>query len=118
PEILQEMDVAQRVHALPEAIMPIRHELAFPRQPLHRLQLPRRRIAVDVIEHLRLEHKEAAVDPAGAYLRLFGKVKHARVGRVVGEDQLAEAGRRVDGGDRGQFTMAAVEGDELLNVYV
>ena len=64
PEALEQPDVAQRVHRLPEAVVAERHQLADLGQPLERLALPDRIVPVDVVEHARLEDEEAAVDPA------------------------------------------------------
>ena len=89
-------------------------QLAVLGQPLQRLALPDRLVAVDVVEHLRLEHEEAAVDPALADLRLLGELGDA----VAVEDEPAEARRRPHGGHRRQLAVGAVERDELGDVDV
>src|SRR5207247_10949442 len=76
PQALEQAEVAQRVHALPEVVVPIRYQLPISGQPLERRVLPRGVIAVDVVEDARLEHEESAVDPAFADLRLLGEGAH------------------------------------------
>ncbi len=57
------------------------------RELLERLSLEVRVLAVDVVEDLRLEDEEAAVDPALAELRLLGELDHL----VAVELDVAEA---------------------------
>src|SRR5436309_9883632 len=91
PQALEQAEVAQRVHALPEVVVPIRYQLPISGQPLERRVLPRGVIAVDVVEDARLEHEESAVDPAFADLRLLGEGAH----QLSVEGEPAEArGRR------------------------
>src|SRR5205085_2121392 len=68
------------VHGLPEAIVPVHHELAVSRRALERLALedePALRAQVAVDER-SLEDEEAAGDRAGARLRLLGEPADAR----------------------------------------
>ena len=51
--VLQMAFVAQRIHRLPEAVVEIDAELAFRREPLHRLLLPDRGVALDVVARPR-----------------------------------------------------------------
>ena len=68
----------------------------------------------DVVEDAGLEHEETAVDPALRHLGLLLELGDHRPLDV----QLAEAGRRVDGRDRGQLPVAPVELDEVVEVDV
>src|SRR5579859_283623 len=71
PISFQDLLLANRIHALPEAGVPIGHELAFAGQALEGLLLEVRTVTVDEVEDLGLEHKECSVDPAFLGLRLF-----------------------------------------------
>src|SRR2546421_5007410 len=74
PEALKQNLVAQSVHALPEAAVAIGGELAVGGQPLHRVGLQATAVTAQVVEDFRLEHEEAAVDPALPDLRLLGEL--------------------------------------------
>src|SRR5688572_7522650 len=63
PKRLEQTPVAQRVHALPEPVVPVGHQLAVAGESFHGFALPGGFVAVDVVEDLRLEHEERAVDP-------------------------------------------------------
>src|SRR3546814_17817970 len=71
PLLFQQHLVAQGVHALPVALVPVRAELALRPEALQRRLLPDRPIAVDEIEHFRLADEEAAVDEAAVAGRLL-----------------------------------------------
>src|SRR5579883_3505926 len=88
PEALEEPEVAEGVHALPELPVAIGHELALAGEAFQRLALPARLVVVDVMEDLGLEDEEAAVDPSLAGLGLLGELGDA----VALEDQAAEPG--------------------------
>src|SRR5579872_6843179 len=79
-----------------------------------RIAFEYRVVAVEVIEHLRLEYEEAAVDPAFLRLRLLLEIHHL----VPVERHGSEARRRTNGGHRRKPSMAAVEIEQLLNVHV
>src|SRR5713226_807805 len=72
PQPLQHPLVAQRVHALPKALVTVRGELTLPGEPFERVELEAALIPIDVAEDFRLEHEESSVDPAFADLRLLG----------------------------------------------
>jgi hypothetical protein len=61
--LLEHHLVAQRVHRMPEAFVPVGRELPFSRKAFHRFALPDSRVAFDVVEDVGLDDEEAAVDP-------------------------------------------------------
>src|SRR5439155_14466834 len=64
--------------------------------------------------HVRLEDEKAAVDPAGAGGRLLGE----RADLVAVEIEAAEAGRRMDGGDRGELAVTPMKRHQIADVDV
>ncbi len=88
PQRLEVVHVAQRVHRLPEALVPVGHQLAVRGEPLERAALPERLVVGNEIEHVGREDEEAAVDPALADLRLLleldDRVALAAEGRRIG----------------------------------
>src|SRR5262245_2153718 len=96
PQLIEFQIVLVRVHALPEASVPVRHQLPFTRQPPERLALEGA-VVVQVIEDLPVEDEETAVDPIGDD-RLLLELRH---GALAVEFQQAEVRARVDGGERG-----------------
>src|SRR4051812_512875 len=90
--------------------MLVRGQVALTRERLHRLSLPDGLVAGDVVEHLRLEHEEAAVDPGAVALRLFLKGGDLRL--VLADRDRAEASRRLHRGERCQHVLRAVEGEQ------
>ncbi len=71
-------------------------------------------VAVDVVEHLRLQHEERAVDPAFGGLGFFLEGGHL----VAVEAHMAVARRGPHRGDRRELAVAAVEGDQLVDVDI
>src|ERR1043166_7152526 len=63
PVLLQHLLVAQRIHRLPEPVVPVRGELPITSEPAQRLPLPDALIALDVIDRRWLEDEESAGDP-------------------------------------------------------
>src|SRR5271166_5510124 len=114
PELLQMTLVAQRVHRLPEALMVVHRQLAIVREPLERLPLPHRVVAVDVVADLRVEHEKAAVDPAAVADRLLPKAEHARAVRL----ERPEPARRLRRGDGGEAPLPLMQRDRRLHVDV
>src|SRR5262245_21674700 len=114
PQPVQVLQVAQRVHALPEVAVLVGHELAFLRERLERLELEVRRVAGDEVERSRLEDEEAAVDPRVALQALLGELLHA----VALEREAAEARGRAHGGDGRELAVRLVERDELVEVDI
>src|SRR6186713_598791 len=100
------MALTQRVHGLPEARVAKRRELALGRQALHRLALPDRVVALDVVPHAGLEDEEPAIDPGAVALRLLAEAADA----AVVDLQRAEAPGGRDRGHRGQSAAGAVVG--------
>src|SRR3712207_9130358 len=90
PKLLQQNLVPDGVHALPEAVVAVGHQLAVARQVLQRLLLELGAVALYVVEDLRLADEEGAVDPPFAGLRLF--VEHCD--RVATHLQVPEPRRR------------------------
>ena len=74
--------------------------------------LPLGVVALDVVEDGGLEHEEGAVDPAFLQLRLLGELDDP----VAVQVELAEAGRRPDGGHGGQLAVGAMELQQLVEV--
>src|SRR5688572_17808535 len=71
PELVQQLPFAQRIHRLPEALVPVGHELAIGSQPFHGVAFPQCIVAGDIAQHPAIQHEEAAVDPALPRLRLL-----------------------------------------------
>src|SRR5690606_23489215 len=114
PQLLEELLLLERVHARPEAVVAVAHQLAVLHEAVDRLALPAARVAVDVVDGLRLEDEEAAVDPALALLRLLVEV----LDPVALERQVAEARRRADGRDGRDAPVGAVERRQAPEVDV
>src|SRR5262245_66269148 len=85
PQLIEFQVVLVGVHALPEAGVPVRHQLPFARQPPERLAFEHA-IVIQVIEYLSIEDEETAVDPIGDD-RLLLKLGH---GALVVKFQQAE----------------------------
>ena len=111
---LEQALVAQGVHALPEALVPIAPTAAVPPPALERVGLEAGVVAVEVVEQGRLEDEEAAVDPALADLRLLGELGD----QIAVEHQAAEPRRRTDGGHRRELPVGAMEGEQRAEVDV
>src|ERR671913_172734 len=60
PELLEQLAIAQRIHALPEIVVAVGHQLALVGESLERVLLPLRRIAGHLVEYLGLAHEERA----------------------------------------------------------
>src|SRR5262249_29213716 len=78
PHVLELLLVAKRIHASTKACVLVRHELAILRQLFERGVLEHDHVAVDVIEHFRLEYEESAVDPPFGGLRFLREPLHPR----------------------------------------
>src|SRR6185312_8523472 len=114
PEGLEAHFVAHGVHALPETVVLVGHELPVARQTLERLALEQRGIARDVIEHLRLENEEGAVDPCFPGERLLVEARDP----VAVELQPAKTCGGTHGGDGSDAPVAAMELQEIRQVDV
>ena len=110
PELLEQLLVAHGVHALPEAVVPVRHQLAVACELLERLTLPLGLVARHVVEHARLEHEEGAVDPDLLDLRLLGELEDG----VALEMEMAEPRGRPDDGDGRELAVCAVELEQAV----
>src|SRR5688572_13147428 len=71
PQRFELLLVAQCVHWLPEAIVDEGRQLSVGGKAAERVELPRHVVALDAIEHARIEHEEAAVDAAAVAGRFF-----------------------------------------------
>ena len=89
-------------------------ELPLPGELLHRLALPHRGVALDVVADLGREHEVAAVDPAAVALRLLLEAVHL----VVGDLQRPEAPGRLHPGHRRLEPGVAVLSDRAADVDV
>src|SRR5438477_4011929 len=112
PELIEHDLLAERVHALPEFVMSVCHQLRIGCKPLERLPLEVRFVAVDVVQHRRFEDEEGAVDPAFPKLRLFREADDL----VAFEIEMTKAGRRTHGRQRRQLSVGAMEGEQLVEV--
>src|SRR6185312_2751209 len=106
--------VTHGIHALPEAVVLVGHELSVTRQALERLALEERGITRDVIEHLWLEDEEGAVDPRLPGERLLIEARDT----IAVELQPAETRRGTHGGHGGDAAMTAMELQELCQVDI
>ena len=114
PRAFPAAGVAQRVHALPEIGVTVRHQLPVAGEAFHRFFFPGRLIAFDVLEDLGLQAEERAVDPSFDGLGLLGKLLDA----VAFKDHAAESCRRPDGGDGRELAVRLVERQQLLEIYI
>src|SRR5258706_3814531 len=62
PELLEDVLIRERVHALPEAVMMVGDEVALAGEVLQRLLFEGRLVAVNVVAHLGLENEEPAIN--------------------------------------------------------
>src|SRR5438094_5723632 len=83
PEVFQDSYVTQCVHALPELIVPIGHQLPLGGQSLERLALKVDVVSRNVVKNGWLQDKETAVDPAFGKLGLLTELCDA----ITLEDQ-------------------------------
>src|SRR5262245_56562401 len=109
PQGLESDFVAYGVHALPEAVMLVRHELPVAGEVFERLALELRRMAADIVKHAGLKDEERAVDPRFPGERLLIETHHA----LPLDLQPAKACRRSDGGDGRDAPMTAVELEKI-----
>src|SRR5581483_11124168 len=116
PEVVEQPELARRVHGLKEVGVLEGDELPVGREALERLALEgdRRVVAEVVPDAPGVENEEAAVDAAGAGLRLL--VEAGDEGPV--EVDLAEAAGRARGGHRRHLAVLLVEGEEPADVDV
>src|SRR5579872_5892649 len=98
PQPFQTDFVAHGVHALPEAVVLVGHELPVARQALQGLALELRIVALDVVEHSRLEHEEGAVDPRLAGEGLLVEARHPLAIELQAPESCGRA-HRGHGGD-------------------
>src|SRR3954468_2762643 len=108
------MLVAQRVHALPEPGVPVRHQLAVARDVRERLALPCLRIVDEVLANPRLADEESAADPVVEALRLLEELVHL----LAVEIHVAVEGDRPDDRYRDQLAVRAVELEQTAQVDV
>src|SRR5687767_2747890 len=94
--------------------MRISRELAAPRQLLQRCSFENGRVVGDEVEHIRLEHEKAAVNPSFACLRFLLEVRHA----VLIDAQVSEPRWRPNRRYRSEATVGAVESEQRLEVHV
>src|SRR6266508_2745759 len=113
PQLIEFQVVLVCVHALPEAGVPVRHQLPFASQPPEKLALEGA-VVVQVIEDLPVEDEETAVDPIGDD-RLLLELRH---GALVVKFQQAEVRARVDGGERGDAPVRTMELQQRMQIDV
>lgn len=83
-------------------------------QALHGLALPDGGVAVDVVDDLGREHKEAAVDPGAIAVGLFLEAEDS----LVVEAKRTEATRGLGSGECGELAVLLMEGDQGGDVDV
>jgi len=86
--------------------MKVGAELTAAGQSVKRLPLPGAAIAINQLQHTRLEHEVAAVDPTAIAIRLFLEVVHL----MAIEPKGAVAARRLHSRERGLPPLLAVVG--------
>ena len=89
-----------------------RGELSIGGKLVHRLLLPDRAVAVDIVEDLWGENKEAAVDVAAISHRLLFEFLH----ELPFELERTEASRRTDGGDGREPAVLTMKREEARMV--
>src|SRR5688500_5166031 len=77
-------------------------ELSFGAETLQGPALPHRGVVLDVVEELRVEDEEAAIDPRTILARFFLELRY----RVALERKTAEAIGNARRGDRGEAAMS------------
>src|SRR6266446_792139 len=114
PEVFQILPIANRVHRVPKAGMPVGVQLTVLHQAFHRLTLQDGGVVGEEIEYVRFEDEKAAVDPAGAGGRLLGE----RADLVAVEIEAAEAGGGMHGGDGGEPAVTPMKRHQVADVDV
>jgi adenylate cyclase len=113
PQVVELHRVLVGVHALPEALVPVRAQLAVGGELLQRLALEH---AVEryALEHALLEAEEATVDPVlGA--GLLAEVGHPALAVELGDPELQ---RGLHDGHRGERPVGAVAGEQRAEIDV
>src|SRR3569833_926541 len=94
--------------------MPVGHQLSRGRQVVHRSVLEHLFGSADEIKHAGFQNEKSAIDPALAGLWLFGNFRDP----VTVEFDMAIASWRAHRGHGGQFPVAAMEGQQLIEIDV
>src|SRR3954466_3829444 len=115
PEIFQITLVAQRVHRLPEAGVAVYPELSVAGEVAQRLALKWSGITGDVVQDLRRQQHEPAVDPATLGLRLLAEAVDPAVAVDV---EHPEAAWRLHCCDRRQRGVAPVRRGQGVEVDI
>ena len=115
PYIFQQSLFAHGVHALPEALVLVGHELAILRGALQRRLFQDGIIAVDIVEELRLADHEPDVDEVAVALRFLAKFADAA---LVVNIEHAEALTGVIGRDGDKLAVRPMEREQLLEIHV
>src|SRR5262245_15791859 len=116
PDLLQDHFVAESVHVLPIAVVPVDSELVLLNELAQRLLLPNRRVAVDKVHNLGFHDEEASIDDVAIREVLLSKRGDARSFR--GEVQHAEAARQLDCRDGRERALLPVKRDEIRDIHV
>src|SRR5689334_5905086 len=114
PEVVQNLEFTIGVHRKKGSVVVVRHQLTLRCQPFQRLMLQNALVAIQVIEHLALEHEESCTGP-GIRFRFLDEVLHLVLGVNV-ED--SEAGNRTKRGYRRQLPMTLVKLDQPSDVNI
>src|SRR5690349_15937606 len=115
PEIFQLTLVAQRVHRLPEAGVAVYPELSVAGEVAQRLALKWGGITGDVVQDLRGQQHEPAVDPATLGLRLLAEAVDPAVAVDV---EHPEAAWRLHCCDRRQRGVAPMRRGQRVDVDI
>jgi hypothetical protein len=106
--------VAQRIHALPKAVMAIGRELAGVGERHEGVDLETAIVAVEIAKDFGFADEKAAVDPAFADLRFLGELAD----EVAVENHAAESRWRPHGRHRRETAARAMERDEFVQVDI
>src|SRR5688572_27307837 len=82
PECFKNVFLFQRIHAGPESVVPVSHQLAIFCEALNRALLPNRFISLDVIKGLTVQNKVTSIDPAFTRLRFLIKLSYLLPGKA------------------------------------
>mgnify|MGYP001666883442 CR=1 FL=1 len=115
PQVLELRLLAHRIHALPEALMLVAHELPFRSQTAQRLLLENAVIPRQIVKDLRLEDHITSIDWRAVHLRLLAE---GMDGIVAADVQDALRLILQDCRERRQLAMRLMELDELADIDI
>ena len=108
------MFLSNRVHALPEIVVAICHQLTFTSEPLEWLLFPVSAVSVDVVEYCGFEHEESSVDPALFRLGFLRELDNL----ITLHFQMTETSCRPHCRERCQLTVPPVELKQIPEIEI